>query len=135
MTTTGNLLVYSITLTIFLAIDLLWLGAVAKGFYRQHIGHLLSSQITWSAALLFYLVFIAGIVFFAVKPALEANSALRALTHGALLGFFAYATYDLTNQATLRGWPVIVTLVDLAWGSILSGSVAYLSYQVSSRLL
>jgi len=74
-------------------------------------------------------------VFFAVRPALEVNSPLRALTYGALFGFLAYATYDLTNQATLRDWPVLVTVVDLAWGAVLSASVAYLSYQVTVRAL
>ncbi len=134
MTLSRNLLVYAVTLPIFFAIDIVWLGVVAQGFYGHHIGHLLSAQVNWTAAILFYLVFIAGIVFFAVRPALEVHSAVRALTHGALFGFFAYATYDLTNQATMREWPAIVTLVDLAWGSALSGSVAYLSYQVSSRI-
>lgn len=135
MTLTRALIIYAVTLPIFFAIDLVWLGVVAKDFYRQHLGHLLSPQVNWTAAILFYLVFIAGIVFFAVRPALEVNSPLRALTYGALFGFLTYATYDLTNQATLRDWPVIVTVVDLAWGAVLSASVAYLSYQVTVRAL
>lgn len=117
----------------FFAIDLVWLGVVAKTFYRQHLGHLLAAEINWVAAIAFYLLFIAGIVFFAVKPALAVNSATRALVDGALFGFFTYATYDLTNHATMRDWPAIVTVVDIVWGTVLSGSVAYLSYQVSSR--
>jgi uncharacterized membrane protein len=135
MTLTRALSMYAVTLPIFFAIDLVWLGVVAKNFYRRHLGHLLSPQVDWTSAILFYLVFIAGIVFFAVRPALEVNSPLRALTYGALFGFFTYATYDLTNQATLRDWPVIVTVVDLAWGAVLSASVAYLSYQVTVRAL
>ena len=135
MTLTRTAIVYAVTLPIFFAIDLVWLGVVAKNFYGPRIGHLLSAQVNWTAAILFYLVFITGIVFFAVRPALEVHSAVRALTHGALFGFVAYATYDLTNQATMRDWPAIVTVVDLVWGSVLSGSVAYLSYQVSSRIL
>lgn len=134
MSVTRFLSVYAVTLPVFFAIDLVWLGVVAKSFYRQHLGHLLADQVNWPAAILFYLVFIAGIVFFAVKPALEGNSAARALAHGALFGFLAYATYDLTNHATMRDWPPIVTVVDLAWGTVLSASVAYLSYQVSSRI-
>ena len=126
---------YAITLVIFFAIDLVWLGVVAKTFYRQHIGHLMSSDVNWGAAVLSYAVYIAGIVFFAIKPALEAGSAMRALTYGAFFGFVAYATYDLTNQATMRDWPLIVTVVDLAWGSILAATVAYLAYQVSIRIL
>lgn len=127
-------LVYAITLPVFFAIDLVWLGVVARDFYRRHLGHLLSDQVNWPAAILFYLVFIAGIVFFAVKPALEAGSGLRALTYGAFLGFLAYATYDLTNQATVRDWPVLVTVVDLVWGTVLSALVSFLSYQISSRV-
>ena len=135
MTLTRSLLVYAVTLGIFFAIDLVWLGVVAKNFYRQHIGHLLADQVNWPAAVLFYLLFIGGLVFFAVKPALEAGSAARALGYGALFGLLTYATYDLTNQATMRDWPVLVTVVDLAWGTVLSATVAYLSYQVSSRAL
>ncbi|MCX6553127.1 MAG: DUF2177 family protein [Acidobacteria bacterium] len=135
MTLTRSLLVYAITLPVFFAIDLVWLSLVAKNFYRQHIGHLLAPQVDWAAAVLFYLLFIGGLVFFAVRPALEAGSATRGLAYGALFGLLTYATYDLTNQATMRDWPVIVTVVDLAWGSVLSATVAYLSYQISSRVL
>jgi len=126
---------YVITLLIFFAIDLVWLGVVAKNFYRQHIGHLMSPDVNWGAAVLFYAVYIAGIVFFAIKPAIEAGSASRALAHGAFFGFIAYATYDLTNQATMKDWPVLVTVIDLIWGTVLTATVAFLSYQVSSRLL
>ena len=126
---------YLITLLIFFAIDLVWLAVVAKNFYRQHIGHLMSADVNWPAALLFYAVYIAGIVFFAIKPAFEAGSASRALAYGAFFGFIAYATYDLTNQATMRNWPVLVTVIDLAWGTVLTATVAFLSYQVSSRVL
>ncbi len=77
---------------------------------------------------------IALVIFFAVKPAMEVGSAARALAYGAAFGFIAYATYDLTNQATMRDWPVLVTVVDLAWGTVLTATVAYLSYRVSNRL-
>jgi uncharacterized membrane protein len=126
---------YAITLAIFFAIDLVWLGVVAKTFYQRHIGHLLSPDVNWGAAILFYLVYIGGIVFFAVKPAFDDGSAMSALVRGAVFGFMAYATYDLTNQATMKDWPVLVTVVDLAWGTVLTATVAYLSYQASSRLL
>jgi uncharacterized membrane protein len=127
--------VYAVTLGIFLAIDLAWLTAVAKDFYRQHVGHLLAPQINWPAAILFYLLFIGGLVFFAVRPAFEAGSGARALAYGALFGFLTYATYDLTNQATMRDWSVLVTIVDLAWGTVLSATVAFLSFTVPSRIL
>jgi len=135
MTFSRSLLVYGITVPIFFAIDLVWLVVVAKSFYRQHLGHLLAAEVRWGPAIFFYLVFIAGLVFFAVRPALAAGSAARALGYGALFGLVTYATYDLTNHATLRDWPAIVTAVDLAWGSVLSASVAFLSYQASRRLL
>ena len=134
MTIPRLLSVYAVTLPIFFAIDLVWLGVVAKAFYRRHLGHLLAAEVNWPAAIVFYLVFIAGIVLFAVRPALEAGSAMRALAYGALFGFFTYATYDLTNHATMRDWPAIVTAVDLAWGTTLSALVAYFSYEVSHRL-
>ncbi len=135
MTVIRMSLVYAITLPVFFAIDLVWLGVVARDFYRRQLGHLLSAQVNWPAAILFYLVFIAGIVFFAIRPALEAGSGLRALTYGAFLGFLAYATYDLTNQATVRDWPTLVTVVDLAWGTVLTALVSFLGYQISSRVL
>jgi len=135
MTVTRMSLVYAITLPVFFAIDLVWIGVVARDFYRRNLGHLLSDHVNWPAAILFYLVFVAGIVFFAVRPALEADNSLRALTYGAFLGFLAYSTYDLTNQATVRDWPTLVTVVDLAWGTVLTALVSFLSYQISSRVL
>ena len=128
------LLVYAITLPIFFGIDLVWLGVVANAFYPRHLGHLLGDSVRWAPAILFYLVYIAGIVFFAIKPAVEAGNARLALVNGAFLGFLAYATYDLTNQATMRDWPLIVTVVDLMWGTVLTGTVAVVSYLVSRRL-
>jgi uncharacterized membrane protein len=128
------LLVYAITLPIFFGIDLVWLGVVANAFYPRHLGHLLGGQVQWIPAVLFYLLYIAGIVFFAVKPAIEAGRARLALINGAFLGLVAYATYDLTNQATMRDWPLIVTVVDLIWGTALTGTVAIVSYLVSRRL-
>ena len=113
MTLTRSILVYLVTLGIFFGIDLVWLSVVAKDFYRQHIGHLLAAQVNWTAAVAFYLLFIGGLVFFAVKPAIEAENGTRALVNGALFGLLTYATYDLTNQATMRDWPVLVTVVDL----------------------
>ena len=128
-------LVYLITVPIFFIIDLVWLGVIAKGFYQKHLGYLMRPQINWVAAILFYLLFIIGIVLFAVRPALELQSPMRALVFGALFGFFAYATYDLTNLATVRDWPVIVTVIDLIWGTVLCGAVALGSYVISNKIL
>jgi len=128
-------LVYLITVPIFFIIDLVWLGVIAKGFYQKHLGYLMRPQINWAAAILFYLLFIIGIVLFAVRPALELQSPTRALVYGALFGFFAYATYDLTNLATVKDWPVIVTAIDLIWGTVLCGAVALGSYVISNKIL
>jgi uncharacterized membrane protein len=130
-----TLFVYLITVPIFFIIDLTWLGFVAKGFYQKHLGYLMRPQINWAAAILFYLLFIIGIVFFAVRPALESQSPMRALVYGAMFGFFAYATYDLTNLATVKDWPVIVTVIDLVWGTVLCGAVACGSYVISNKIL
>ncbi len=124
------ILLYLATAIIFFAIDMLWLGVVAVAFYRTHLGYLLTPEVDWIAAIIFYLIFIAGLLLFAVYPAIEEGSLLRAALLGAAFGFVCYATYDLTNQATVRDWPLIVTLVDLAWGTVLGGMVASLSFLV-----
>src|SRR5512137_715324 len=119
MTIRQSILLYLITLAVFFAIDMVWLGVVAKTFYRKHVGYLMATKVGWPAAVLFYLLFVAGLVVFAVRPALAAGAPPKALLLGAFLGLVAYATYDLTNQATVKGWPVVVTLVDLIWGTAL----------------
>lgn len=119
----------------FFLIDLLWLGVVAKDFYRAQIGQLMADQFVWWAAILFYLFFILGILFFAVVPALEAKIWTRALLLGSAFGFFTYMTYDLTNLATLRGWPITLVLVDILWGTVLSASVATASYFIGVKFL
>jgi uncharacterized membrane protein len=134
MTLMKMFVVYLITVPVFFAIDLCWLAVVARGFYQRHLGYLMRPQVNWAVAISFYLLFVIGIVVFAVRPALEAQNPLRALVYGALFGFFTYATYDLTNLATVKGWPWIVTAVDLAWGVTLCGTVAWVSYGVSVRL-
>jgi len=115
---------YGLTTVAFFAIDMVWLGWVAAGFYRRHIGSLLRADVVWGAALAFYAVYIAGILVFAVLPGLEAGSLTRAVALGAFLGFFAYATFDLTSMALIEGFSWTVVLVDLAWGTVLTASVA-----------
>jgi uncharacterized membrane protein len=112
---------YAATATTFLLVDLVWLGLVAKGFYRSNIGALMADEINIPAAVTFYLAYIVGIVIFAITPAFESGSWRTSLIMGALFGFFAYATYDMTNLATLRDWPVAVVVVDMAWGTFLTG--------------
>lgn len=119
-------------LPIFFAIDMLWLVVLARDFYQQVLGHLLG-PVNWPAALTFYAMFIAGIVLFAVRPARQSGSVKAALIWGGAYGFFTYATYDLTNLATLDRWPVAVVVPDILWGIVLSGSVAALTYLATRR--
>lgn len=135
MTFKQMILLYIITLAVFFVIDMIWLGVVAKGFYSRHLGSFMSPQVNWIAAMLFYLLFIVGLLVFAVRPALVAEAPLNALFHGALLGLIAYATYDLTNLATLKDWPLIVTVIDLIWGTVLGGIVSYVSVLLGRSLL
>ncbi len=127
MTLINAVLLYLITLAVFFLIDMAWLGAVAKRFYRRHLGALMSERIVWPAAILFYLLFIVGLLVFAVRPGLAAGGPPRSLLLGALFGLIAYATYDLTNLATMKDWPLVVTVVDLAWGTVLGGIVSFVS--------
>jgi len=121
---------YIVALLIFLAIDFLWLGLIARTFYQNQIGHLMAERVNWVAAIVFYLLFVVGLVYFVLAPSLEAESILRAFLVGGFFGFIAYATYDLTNLATLKDWPVLVTIVDLFWGAFLGSLTSGLSYIV-----
>lgn len=129
------LLTYVISLASFLILDFIWLGIVARGFYRGQLGHLLSPDVRWAPAFVFYAIFVAAVLVFATLPALSDGSFARAAMLGGFFGFVAYATYDLTNLATLKDWPDIVVLVDMAWGTILSASVAAIGYQFASRFV
>lgn len=125
---------YLIALPVFFAIDLLWLGVIAKNFYNQQIGHLMKPQVNWIAAILFYLIFLAGMVIFVIAPAYIKGSWSYALGFGIMFGFITYATYDLTNLATLKGWPIKVVIVDLIWGMVLSGSVSIITWWLARKL-
>jgi uncharacterized membrane protein len=125
---------YSATLAAFFAIDIIWLGLVARTFYRKHLDFLLAPNTNWIAAIVFYLLFILGILVFVVVPGLEDDSLKATLLRGALFGLITYATYDLTNLATVKDWPVLVTLVDLVWGTVLSVTVSLVSFGVGKWL-
>lgn len=126
---------YLIALPVFFAIDMVWLGLVAKNFYNRQIGFLMKPDINWTAAIVFYLLFIGGLVTFVISPAFEKQSWIHALLYGAFFGLVSYATYDLTNLATTKDWPLLVTLVDLTWGAILAASVSVASYFIASKVL
>lgn len=123
------------TTVVFFAIDMLWLGLIAKNFYREKLGFILSPDVNWYAAVIFYLIYIGGILYFAVLPAMKDESWQTALIQGAVLGFLCYATYDLTNMATIKNWPLTVVLVDIVWGIVLTGSCALISYLVATKFL
>ena len=126
---------YAVALPVFLVMDMIWLGVVARSFYQSQMGHLMRAQVNWAAAIVFYLLFVAGIVVLAVWPAVERQSLAHALVLGALLGLVTYAAYDLTNLATLEGFPLTVALVDLAWGTVLCAIVSAVTYRLSLRLI
>ena len=130
-----NLLLYGITTLIFFASDMVWLGVVARNLYKQKLGFILSPEVNWAAAIIFYLIYIGGILFFAVLPASKEMSWQTALLNGALLGGMCYATYDLTNMATIAKWPLEIVVIDIVWGMVLTGSVATLSYFASAKFL
>jgi uncharacterized membrane protein len=133
---------YGATAVVMLALDIAWLGFIAKSFYREAIGHLMADPPNLVAAVVFYLLYPAGVMLFAVAPAawigvLAASTDIplsRAVLAGALFGFFAYATYDLTNLATLRGWPWRLALVDIAWGTALTAAAAAAGHWALGRM-
>jgi uncharacterized membrane protein len=125
---------YLVALGTFLAVDLLWLGLLARRFYSSHLGFLFTDRPVWSAAVFFYLLFVAGITVFIVVPNLESGSARRVLLLGALFGLVCYGTYDLTNLALIKNWPWIVTVVDMFWGALLAAVVSYVSFLVGRTL-
>ncbi len=126
---------YLVTIPVFFAIDLLWLGVLAGGFYRSQLGFILSPQVNWVAAIAFYLLYIAGILIFAVRPAIHANSRQQAAIFGALFGLFTYGTYDLTNLATIENWPLAVVVVDMVWGMCLCALVSILSFAAARWMI
>ena len=135
MTVPFYLKLYALTVPVFFIIDIFWLGVVAKGFYRRKLSFILSADVNWAAAVIFYLIYIAGILFFALRPALNHNSWREAAILGALYGFFTYATYDLTNMATIKDWPIAIVIIDILWGVCLCFLVATTSFFMSRWLV
>ncbi len=135
MNITFYLKLYALTVPVFFIIDLIWLGVVAKGFYQKNLNALLSPKVNWPAAIVFYLIFIAGILIFAVIPAAAKDSLRHAFLWGALFGFFTYMTYELTNLALLKNWPLTIVIVDILWGAVLCAAVATISFYIAKWLL
>lgn len=131
---TSYLRLYLSTLAAFLLLDMLWLGVLARAFYQRHLGYLLASQPLWLAAILFYMLFVAGLIHFVILPGRSVGSLRYTLVRAAFFGLITYATYDLTNLATIRDWPLILTLVDLLWGMVLSSLVSMVGFRVARHL-
>ncbi|HTO65772.1 MAG TPA: DUF2177 family protein [Bradyrhizobium sp.] len=128
------LLTYLSVATTFVTIDMIWLRAMAERLYRPVLGEMLRAEPNVTAAAFFYILYPIGLVGFAVLPAHHEGSALRAFASGMMFGCFSYATYDLTNQATLRNWSTMLTVADICWGSFLAGSSAWLGFLVAQRM-
>jgi uncharacterized membrane protein len=130
MSITKLFISYALTLIVFLIIDMAWLGFIAKDLYKKYLGTFLSEQVNWTAALIFYVLFVIGVFIFAILPSVEKNSHVSAITLGALFGFFTYATYDLTNLATLKNWPLNIVFIDILWGTFLTGIVSIAGFYI-----
>jgi len=130
-----NLRNYLISFGVFLVIDMIWLLFISKSLYSKYLGYLMTSKVNFIAALIFYMLFVVGLLVFVIQPALLKESASSALMLGMLFGLVCYATYDLTNLATVKDWPVLITIIDLLWGAFVSGSTALISYTLIRMLL
>ncbi|MCM2291798.1 DUF2177 family protein [Allorhizobium sp. BGMRC 0089] len=126
-------LAYLSTAIVFFGLDFIWLSKIATGFYKSRIGDIMLEKPNFTAAGLFYLFYIAGIVYFAVAPALNHGSLATAVFSGAILGLIAYGTYDMTNLATLKSWSLTMSLMDMAWGTVLTATAAAAGYAITAR--
>ena len=126
--------IYGISFVVFTVIDLVWLGFIANNLYKKYLGFIMRPSPNWSVAIVFYLVYLAGVVFFVINPALAKQSWKYALFAGMFFGFITYATYDLTNLATLKDWPPLITVIDLIWGTTLGGLVSLITYLIVSKI-
>lgn len=126
---------YLVAASLFAAIDLIWLGVIAKNFYRSQLGTLFTDKVVKTPAILFYSLYIGGLCYFGLRPAIDASSAFVALYSGGLFGLLAYATYDLTNWATLKNWPSKLSVIDVLWGTLLTGLVTMFTYFIAVKVL
>jgi uncharacterized membrane protein len=125
---------YAVSLVLFFSVDLVWLSTMASRVYRPTMGDIALSDANLAPAAAFYVLYPVGLVIFVVLPALKGGSIYTAFLYGALFGFFTYATYDLTNQATLRNWTLQLSLIDMAWGTLLAASAGAAGFWAASRI-
>jgi uncharacterized membrane protein len=121
-------------MVVFFILDILWLGVIAKNFYQDQLGALFRENVNWGAAALFYSIFILGMVVFVIHPALKAGSVKLGLMLGMFFGLVTYATYDLTNLATLKNWPLKMVIVDIGWGIVMGGTVSASICAIAKRI-
>ena len=131
----SNIILFFVTLPLLLVIDILWIGVVANKFYREQLGVLFAPSVNWPAAILFYAIYAAAIVFFVLMPALARQSLLYAVLVGAFLGLVAYATYDLTNLAVIKDWPLVMSIADIAWGAFMTAMVSGAAFLIATSFL
>jgi len=121
---------YAISLVVFLVIDMVWLVGISKSFYSKQLGYLMAPKVNFLAAFLFYAIFIVGLSVFVIYPALTKGSWTYAIFYGLLFGLVTYSTYDLTNLATVKDWPLVITVIDLVWGSVVCALTSVISYLI-----
>lgn len=125
---------YIIALIVFFIIDIIWLGFIGKNIYKEKLGFLMREKTNWMAAIIFYIFYIIGLVFFVINPAIEKDSAIYAAVIGAFFGMITYATYDMTNLATLKDWPIFITVMDIIWGTILCSGTSWISFIIFNAI-
>lgn len=127
--------IYLVTFIVFFAIDIVWLGFISKGLYQQYLGYIMKTNVNWIAAILFYLLFIGGLIFFVINPGLAKDSWLYVVGAGAFFGLITYATYDMTNLATIKDWPLLITVIDLMWGTFLCATTSTITFFIAKLFL
>lgn len=125
--------VYLLTILVFFLVDIIWLGVISRNLYKNYLGHLMTPNVNWAAALIFYVLFIAGLVFFVINPALTKESLMYAILAGGFFGLITYGTYDLTNLATIKDWPFNITIIDLLWGTVLNALTSGITFTLVEK--
>lgn len=128
-----NLKIYLVTTVVFFLVDIVWLGFISKNLYSKYLGHLMAPRVNWIAALIFYALFIVGLMFFVINPALAKKSLSYAIVVGGLFGLIAYSTYDLTNLATIKDWPLNITIIDIMWGTFLNAMTSGITFTIVQK--
>ena len=126
----NTIISYLLTFIVLLIVDMFWLGIISKNLYQKYLGGFITDKVNWTAAFVFYLLYVVGLSIFAIYPAVNKGSAFNAILMGALFGIFTYATYDLTNLATMKGWPLNIVIIDILWGACLSALVSFSGFHI-----